>query len=113
MCLKIYHLDPIKFLSAPGSADIEKGEGMCNTVHGHAKTNNKYMTGYDKESSYFNYWDVNNLYGWEMLQKFLVKKFEWIEDISQFNENFIRNYNKESDGGYFLKVDAQYLEKLH
>ena len=48
-----------------------------------------------------------------MLQKFLVKKFEWIEDISQFNENFIRNYNKENDGGYFLKVDAQYLEKLH
>ena len=53
MCLKIYH--PIKFLSAPGLADIEKGGGMCNKVHGHAKTNNKYMTGYNKESSYLNY----------------------------------------------------------
>ena len=77
MCLKIYH--PIKFLSAPGLADIENGGGMCNKVHGHAKTNNKYMTGYNKESSYLNYWDVNNLYGWEMLQKFLVKKFNGLK----------------------------------
>ena len=34
-------------------------------------------------------------------------------DTSQFNENFIKNYNEESDEGYFLEVDVQYLEKLH
>ena len=33
--------------------------------------------------------------------------------ISQFNGNFIKNCNEESDEGYFLEVDVQYLEKLH
>ena len=28
------------------------------------------------------------------------------------NEDFIRNYNEESDKGYFLEVDVQYTEKL-
>ena len=47
-----------------------------------------------------------------MLQKFPVNNFEWIEDTSQFNEDFIKNYNEESDKGHFLEVDVQYLEKL-
>ena len=48
-----------------------------------------------------------------MSQKLSVKHFEWIKDTSQFNEDFIKNYNKESDEGYFLEVDVLYLEKLH
>ena len=42
-----------------------------------------------------------------MSQKLPVKKFEWIEDTSQFNENFIKSYDEESDGGYFHEVDVQ------
>ena len=73
------------------------------------------MKGYDKnkESSYLKYSDENNLYGWEMSQKLPVNKFEWIEDTSKFNKDFIKNYNEESDEGYFLEVDVQYPEKLH
>ena len=73
------------------------------------------MKEYDKnkESSYLQYWDVNNLYGWAVPQKLPVNNFEWIKDTSQFNEDFIKNYNEESDEGYFLKVVVQYLEKLH
>ena len=46
-----------------------------------------------------------------MSQKLPVNKFEWIEDTSQFNEDFIKN--EESNEGYFLEVDVQCPEKLH
>ena len=36
-----------------------------------------------------------------MQQKLSVNSFEWIKDTSQFNEDFIKNYNEESDEGYF------------
>ena len=48
-----------------------------------------------------------------MFQKLLVSKFEQIEDTPQFNEEFIKNYNKESDEGYFLGVGVHCPEKLH
>ena len=73
------------------------------------------MKDYDKtkETSYLRYWDVNNLYGWTMSQKLPVNNFEWIKDTSQFNKDFIKKYNEESDDGYFLGVDVQYPERLH
>ena len=36
-----------------------------------------------------------------------------MEDTSQFNKVFIKNYNEESDEEYFLEVEVQYLKKLH
>ena len=42
-----------------------------------------------------------------------MNNFEQINDTSQFNEDFIKNYNEEIDEGYFLEVDVQYIEKLH
>ena len=55
------------------------------------------------ESSYHQYWDLNNLYGWAMSQKVPVNNFEWIKDTFQFIAGFIKNYNEENDGEYFLK----------
>ena len=46
-------------------------------------------------------------------KSFQQNNFEWIEDTFQFNEDFIKNCNEESDEGFFLEVAAQYLEKLH
>ena len=63
--------------------------------------------------SYLQYWDVNNSYGWAILQKLIVNNFEWIEDTSQFNDDFLKSYNQESHKVYFLKVDVQYTKKLH
>ena len=37
-----------------------------------------------------------------------MNNFEWIEETSQFNEDFIKNYNEESDERYCLEVDVQY-----
>ena len=34
----------------------------------------------NKESSYLQYWDVNNLYGWTMSHQLLVDNFDWIKD---------------------------------
>ena len=48
-----------------------------------------------------------------MPQRVLLNNFEQIKHISQFNEDFIKNYNKESDKGYFREVDDWYIEKLH
>ena len=64
------------------------------------------MKDYDrnKESSYLKYWHVNNSYGWAMSQQLPVNNFEWIEETSEFNEDFIKNYNEESDEGYFLRL---------
>ena len=49
---------------------VKKGirGGICHAIHRYAKANNKQMKNYDqnKESSYIQYLDANNLYGWEM-----------------------------------------------
>ena len=44
---------------------------------------NKYTKDYDKnkELSYLKYWDVNNLYGWAMLQKLPVKMLSGLNVI--------------------------------
>ena len=85
MSLKIYGLDPTKFLSVPGlawQADFKKSKvksdlltdidmllmeqqstrgGICHSIYQYANANNKYMRDYDtnKESPYLQYWDVN------------------------------------------------------
>ena len=40
-------------------------------------------------------------------------KTKWVEDTSQFNEDFIKSHNEGSDERYFFEVDVQYPEKLH
>ena len=56
---------------------VEKGirGGICHSIYLYAKANNKNMKDYgkNKESSYLQYWDVNNLYGWAMSQNLPVK----------------------------------------
>ena len=95
---------------------VEKGirEGICHTIYRYAKANNKYTKDYDnnKRSLYLQYWDVNNLYGQVKLQKLPVNNFQRIKGTSQFNESFIKNYDEESDKGYFLEVDVQHLDKI-
>ena len=51
---------------------VEKGirGGLCHYYYQYGKTNSKCMKDYDKnkELSYLQHWNVNNLYGWIMSQ---------------------------------------------
>ena len=89
--------------------------GICHDINRYARANNKYMNDYvkNKESSYLKTWGVNKLCEWAMSQKLPVNDFKLIEDISEFNEDFIKSYNDERDEGYFLEVDVQYPENLY
>ena len=59
---------------------VEKGirGGICHAMYRYAKANNMYMNNCDKnkESSYIQYLDANNLHGWAMSQKLPVDSFE-------------------------------------
>ena len=101
-CIKAYELDPLHFVSAPGLAwqaclkktgvklelltdidmllMVEEGirGGICQVSQRYSKANNKYMEGFDKnkESSYIQYFDANNLYGWTVSQPLPVSDFK-------------------------------------
>ena len=48
-----------------------------------------------------------------MAQKLPVNGFMWYNDhLSDFNEGFMKNYNENSDEGYFLEVDIEYPKQL-
>ena len=51
-------------------------------------------------------------YGRTMSQKLPVSRFKWVEDLSELNEDFIKNYNEKSGEGHFLEVDIQCPENL-
>ena len=109
-----YELDPAHFLTAPGLTwkaalkkinvklelltdndmllMFEKGirGAMCQAICRYAKANNKYMNNYNKnkESSYLEYLDANNLYGWAVNKKLPIGGFKWLDkdDILKFND---------------------------
>ena len=137
MCLEIYELDPVYFVSAPGLAwqaclkktevklelitdydmllMIEKGirDGICQAIHRYAKANNKYLKNYDKNiESYLKYLDGNNLYGWAMSQKLPVNGFKWVKNLSKFNEDFMKKYDENSNTVYFLESVIEYPKTL-
>ena len=95
---------------------VEEGKrgGICHSIQRYAKANNKYIENYEKnkESSYIQYLDANNLYGWAMSQKLPVNNFKWVEEVSRINEEFIKNYNENSSKGYILEVDVKYPKKF-
>ena len=137
-CINIDKLDPAYDLLAPGLSWqsglkitgktsqlftdenmlllFEKGirGGICEAVTKYKKANKKYMKNYDsnKPSIYLMYVDANNLYGYGMSKKLPYGNFKWIDDLSIFTEDFIKNYNENSDTGYLLVVDVLYPQNL-
>ena len=138
LCLKEYELDPAYFVSTPGLAMeaclkmtgvklelltnidmmlmFEKGirGALTQTVRRYAAANNKYMPNYDANvvSSYLEHLEANNLYGWDMRKKLPINGYKWAKNLNQYTEEFIKNYDEDSDLGYLFKVDAEYPKHL-
>ena len=85
--------------------------GITQSVHRWAKANNPYMNSFNpnEKTSYLQYLDTNNLYGWAMSQPLPTGGFKWTkvkpEEISKLAKLKIK--------GYLLEVDVKYPKELH
>ena len=103
-CMKHYGLDPANLYTSPSLAwkaclkktgiklellqdpdmllMFERGirGGITQVVHRYAAVNNKYMDNYNPNalSSYIQYLDANNLYGWAVSQPLPTRGFKWV-----------------------------------
>ena len=135
-CLKYYKLDPCHYYTAPGLAwdaclkltkqelqllsdydmlmMFEKGirGGISHISKRYAEANNKYMKNCNKEkpSTYIQYLDANNLYGWAMSQKLPTHGFKWMDiDIPSVIKLLEK---KDTKTGYIFEVDLEYPQSL-
>ena len=142
-CQEHYSLDPAHFYTSIGLAwkaclkktgirlelltdpdmllMFERGirGGITEAVHRYAKANNEY-TGEkfnpSKKSSYLQYLDANNLYGWAMSQALPTGGFKWADiDLNEGEAAHaqIGELAARIDKGYLLEVDVSYPRELH
>ena len=143
ICLKHYKLDPAHYYTSPGLAwdaclketgqklellhdydmlmVIEKGirGGITHISKRYAEANNKYMKDYnpDIESTFIQYLDANNLYGWAMTQQLPTYGFKWMKDITvekvmKILEKVNHSMSNLGRKGYIFEVDLEYPSKL-
>ena len=139
-CLKHYNLDPAHYYTSPGLAwDAclkETGQklqllhdydmlmifengirgGISHISKRYAEANNKYMDTYnpDKSSSFIQYLDANNLYGWAMSQALPTGGFKWMKNLTVQGVIDIldKNRNPLVKKGYIFEVDLEYPKEL-
>ena len=96
---------------------VEKGirGGISQAVKRYAKANNKYMKDLynpDELSTYLQYVDANNLYGWAMINNLPTHRFRW-KNGEDFTPEKIDELVKKDKKGYLLEVDVKYPKELH
>ena len=131
ICLTNYELDPAHYYTAPGLAwdaalkvtdvslellsdndmllMIEEGirGGVSMISNRYAKANNKYMGdkfNSNEPSTYIQYLDANNLYGWAMSKSLPTNGFKWMKDTE---------LNIWEKTPCILEVDLEYPKELH
>ena len=70
------------------------------------------MNDYDpkRQSTFITYLDMNNLYGWAMIEYLPYGGFKWLKNVDEFD---VRSISEKRSIGYFLEVDLEYTDKLH
>ena len=135
-CLKHYKLDPCHYYTAPGLAweaflketkqelqllkdydmlmMFEQGirGGISHISKRYAEANNKYMKDFDesKPSTFIQYLDANNLYGWAMTQKLPTHGFKWIDVDKSSVLKLLEK--KDTNQGFIFEVDLEYPRSL-
>ena len=135
-CLRHYKLDPAHFYTSSGLAwraflkhtgiklelltnpdmllMFEQGirGGITQAVRKYASANNKYMEDKfnpNKDTTYLQYLDANNLYGSAMSEPLPTGGFKWVD----VNHNEISELATRTGKGYLLEVDVSYPKELH
>ena len=86
--------------------------GITQAVRKYAAANNPYMGDKfnpNEYTTYLQYLDANNLYGWAMSQPLPTGGFKWVD----VNHNAISELATRTDKGYVLEVDVSYPKELH
>ena len=135
----VYKLDPAHYLTAPSLSweaalrvtkvklqvldDIDMSlfvdnmmlGGYAAVVEHYAKANNKYLDDYEPEkaTSYILNTDCTNNYGAAMKMSLPTDGFQWVEDVSMFTEEYIKNLEADQPIGYFIEADIEYPDYLH
>ena len=65
------------------------------------------------ESSFLQYLDKNNLYGWAMRKPLPTGGFKWVNDLSRFTPDETDEIAKHGSKDYLLEVDVKYPKELH
>ena len=48
-----------------------------------------------------------------MIKPLPLNGFKFVKNVSKIDEDFIKNYDEDSDKGYILEVDDEYPKDLH
>ena len=137
LCLDYYGLDPCHYMSLPAigydamlkmtGVKIEKitdheiynfifenlRGGICTINHRLAKANNPYLLDFDetKPTTYIQFLDLNNLYGWGLQGPLPINGFKWLtqEEIDEFD----LKQDPDAKSFFILQVDLDYPQSLH
>ena len=133
-----YDLDPTHYYTLPGFAwdallkhtgisltllddvdmhlFVERGlrGGVTMASHRHARANNKNMSSHDTEqaSTYLQYLDANNLYGWAMSQHLPTSKFQWCVPSDELLQKILTQPD-DADTGYMVECDLSVPTEFH
>ncbi|MCG8113271.1 MAG: DNA polymerase, partial [Candidatus Thiodiazotropha taylori] len=138
VCMDQYELDPCHFYTSPGLAWIaclkmtgvslelmtdidqilfvESGirGGISYIANRYARANNPLLDNYDpsEPTSYLLYLDMNNLYGFSMIQKLPTGSFRFLSEreIGQFD---VLSVPEGGDKGYIVECSIKYGDHLH